>query len=243
MASNLHQMAAMRTLLLWTLSWLASSSAQGICKPVAFNKTPSISSFSQVQAMEDELSSCCWSYPSDRCKKSDGFCIPSWLGKFCPQTKDFLCGRCGCTCCITKPPPPSCTGTCGSLTRKGNCRPTCSALEEGIPGNCPTGNCRCCAKKPPPTCGGSCGSPVRRGTCRSTCRFFEETITGSCSTINCRCCAMTPPRSCSGYCLSRGERCIHESECHLKKNDIDGFSIGATCGSAGCLCCPDFAIL
>nr|XP_027228573.1 uncharacterized protein LOC113820440 [Penaeus vannamei] len=88
MASNDQRSPAVRVLLLWTLSWLSQSSGQELC---AFNQSlqtgVAIDSFADLQAMETQLSACCWTAP-DSCKRAGGFCVPAWGGRFCPGTND-----------------------------------------------------------------------------------------------------------------------------------------------------------
>ncbi|XP_037789414.1 uncharacterized protein LOC119584849 [Penaeus monodon] len=172
MRPNVQQKPAVGVLLLWTLSYLAQSSGQELCNPFPFNQsltlTPEaaassigISSFEDLQAMQEKLSACCWTAPNS-CQVAGGFCIPAWLGRFCPQTNDALCGRCGCTCCMKTSTPAPCTGTCGSSLRRGVCRSSCNLLEESIPGKCSGDNCKCCARRIISRCNGFCSRPNYR---------------------------------------------------------------------------------
>ncbi|XP_047498508.1 uncharacterized protein LOC125045347 [Penaeus chinensis] len=110
MRPNVQQKPAVGIFLLWTLSCVAQSSGQEHCKPFPLNQTLS---YTDLQAMQEKLSACCWTAPNN-CQVAGGFCIPAWLGRFCPQTNDVLCGRCGCTCCMEKiiPVIRQCSGSC-----------------------------------------------------------------------------------------------------------------------------------
>ncbi|XP_069983684.1 uncharacterized protein [Penaeus vannamei] len=193
MPSNDQRSPAVRVLLFWTLSWLSQSSGQELC---AFNQSlqtgVAIDSFADLQAMETQLSACCWTAP-DSCKRAGGFCVPAWGGRFCPGTNDVLCGRCGCTCCL---PQPSCTGTCGTALRRGVCRPSCTGLEESIPGLCSGGNCKCCAKKENPSCYGICSRPYEKCMNINDCPMMKMApVTDlipieNCGSSKCVCCQM-----------------------------------------------------
>ncbi|XP_063588801.1 keratin-associated protein 5-1-like [Penaeus indicus] len=233
---NVQQKPAVGVLLLWILSCLAQSSGQEFCKQFALNQSLS---FSDLQAIQEKLSACCWTAPNS-CQVAGGFCIPAWLGRSCPQTNDALCGGCGCTCCLDKTTPAPCTGTCGTSTRKGNCRSSCNALEESIPGECLSRNCKCCAEKTTAPCTGTCGTSTRRGYCRSSCSVFEESIPGVCLGGNCKCCARNFLPGCNGICSKPYHRCVPERECFMRKRDVDGLDLIPidSCGSPGCACCP-----